>query len=329
MGADAAVGIAYDRRVSVHMMAQEPTVREALNNPLLQGQGFLPRFLMSSAPSIAGTRFISVDSLKTNAYQSAAVQCFWARCKEIALLESFAGIDGAVKPPVIELTPEAQEVWIDFYNRIESEQNSLGEYGGALKPFASRSGELARRLAAGFALFEGEAVISAKTMTAACEVAGHSLSEWVRYLGSAQPDRQLVQAAALMDWLKAKGWLEFHRDKLGREGPARRNAKLRDGLLAVLLKHHHLLSGDGKQFRINPLCRAESADCAEPQQTQGFASADAVLISAEKTVDGKKSAPISTQSALKGSVNPVLSAQSAQSAHPEPVNSVFADFEEF
>ncbi|MDP3845938.1 MAG: DUF3987 domain-containing protein [Pseudomonas sp.] len=38
-------GIAYDRRFSLHMLAQEVTVREALNNPLLQGQGFLPRFL--------------------------------------------------------------------------------------------------------------------------------------------------------------------------------------------------------------------------------------------------------------------------------------------
>jgi hypothetical protein len=331
MGADASVGIAYDRRFSVHMMAQEPTVREALNNPLLQGQGFLPRFLMSSAPSIAGTRFISVDSLKTNAYQSAAVQRFWERCKEIALLKSHAGIDGAVKPPVIELTPEALEVWIEFYNRIEGEQDSLGEYGGALKPFASRSGELARRLAAGFALFDGESAISAKTMTAACEVADHSLCEWARYLGSnAAESNDNRKALELFGWIKAKGLQTFHRDQLGREGPARRNAKLRNKLLTVLCEAHWLRTADSKKFEVNP--RAESADSAEPLKPQGLASADAVLISAEKIAEGKKSAPISTQSALTNSVNPGLSAQSAQSAQsalPRPVNSVFADFEEF
>lgn len=328
IGSDAVVGIAYDRRFSVHMMAQEPTVREALNSPLLQGQGFLPRFLMSAAPSIAGTRFISVDSLKTNAYQSAAVQRFWERCKEIALLESFAGIDGAVTPPVIELTPEALDVWIAFYNRIEDEMSSLGEYGGPLKPFASRSGELARRLAAGFALFEGEAVISAKTMTAACEVAGHSLSEWARYLGgNAAESNDNRKALELFGWVKAKGLQAFHRDQLGREGPVRRNAKLRNKLLAVLCEAHWLRTTDGKTFEVNP--RAESADYAESLQTRGFMSADAVLISAEKTGQGKKSAPISTQSALTNSVNPVFSAQSAQSALPEPVNSAAPDFEEF
>jgi hypothetical protein len=325
VGADAVVGIAYDRRFSVHMLAQEVTVRDALKNPLLQGQGFLPRFLMSAAPSIAGTRFVSVDSLKTNAYQSAEVQRFWKRCKEIASLESFAGTDGAVKPPVIELTPEALKVWIEFYNSVEGEQGSLGEYGGPLKPFASRSGELARRLAAGFALFDGESAISAQTMTAACEVADHSLGEWARYLGSnAAESNDNRKALELFDWVKGKGLQAFHRDLLGNQGPTRGKAKLRDKLLAVLCEAHWLATNDGKTFELNP--RAESA---ESQQIQGFASAESLRRGAEKSADAQFSAALRTSSALENPVNPGHSALSALSAPLEPVNSGFVDYEEF
>lgn len=51
-----------------------------------------------------------------------------------------------------------------------------------------------------------------------------------------------------------------------------RSAKVRDKVLAVLVKHHHLLTNDGKQFRLNPL--AEAADSAETQQPCSFAVAD-------------------------------------------------------
>jgi uncharacterized protein YbjQ (UPF0145 family) len=344
MGADAVVGIAYDRRFSVHMMAQEPTVREALNNPLLQGQGFLPRFLMSAAPSLAGTRFISVDSLKTNAYQSAAVQRFWARCKEIALLESFAAIDGAVTPPVIELTDEAQEVWIDFYNRIEGEQESLGEYGGALKPFASRSGELARRLAAGFALFDGESTISAKTMTAACEVAGHSLGEWARYLGS-----NAAESNGNREALELLGWLAAHAEartvtSVLKGGPRkfRSAAKARNALSTLTAVGWLAFPGGNQQaFEVNPnsLSRdvANVANTAKAQVNTGFAGgewmANAGELAANQTGGQCPAVEIRHDSPLIRHVetqqNRGFSPDSPDSPQLEPVNNAFDDFEEF
>lgn len=344
MGADAAVGIAYDRRFSVHMLAQEPTVREALNNPLLQGQGFLPRFLMSAAPSIAGTRFISVESLKTNAYQSAAVQRFWGRCKEIALLESFAGIDGAVKPPVIELTDEAEEVWIEFYNRVEGEMGSLGEYGGPLKPFASRSGELARRLAASFALFDGEPMISAKTMTAACEVAGHSLGEWARYLGSSAAESSTNREA-----LELLGWLAAHTEartvtSVLKGGPRkfRSAAKARNALATLTAAGWLAFPGGNQQaFEVNPHSLpkdvANLAKVAKAHAIRAFASGESVANDGELAVNQNGEQRLAVENRHDSpplrhnetQQNRGLSPHSPNSPLPEPVNSALADFEEF
>lgn len=49
-------GVAYNRRLSIHLMAQPVAVASALSDPLLVGQGFLPRFLFAAPGSLAGDR---------------------------------------------------------------------------------------------------------------------------------------------------------------------------------------------------------------------------------------------------------------------------------
>lgn len=276
-------GIAYDRRFTMHLMAQAVTVREALNDPLLQGQGFLPRFLLTSAPSLAGTRLISAETLQSSAYQDPAVQRYWSRVKEIAATPRQINGVGAVRPPVIELTAEALNVWLDFYNRVEAEQSRVGEYAGRLKPFASRAGENARRVAAVFALFIGEQEITAPTMAAACGVVEHSLVEWARWLGGSDADTKgNREALDLLVWLKSKGLDSFHRDLLGTRGPVRGRAKQRDKLLGVLLDAGWLRTADGRNFEVNPQPLADCADCAESPMPTAQGDADRMQITAER-----------------------------------------------
>ncbi|ERU99063.1 DUF3987 domain-containing protein, partial [Pseudomonas aeruginosa] len=99
-------------------------------------------------------------------------------------------------------------------------------------------------------------------MEQACRLVEHSVTEWHRHSTARTADPQLVAAKDLLDWLKAKGWNDFHRDKLGKSGPSyARKAKARDGLLEVLIEHRQLLSVDNKVFHLNPL--AEVEDVAE------------------------------------------------------------------
>lgn len=276
-------GIAYDRRFTMHLMAQAVTVREALNDPLLQGQGFLPRFLLTSAPSLAGTRFITAETLQNSAYRNPAIQRYWQRVKEIAATPRHVVDSGAVRPPVIALAAEALSIWLDFYNRVEAEQSRGGDYSGAIKPFASRAGENARRVAAVFALFIGEQEISGPTMTAACEVVEHSLGEWARWLGgSGTETRDNRDALDLLAWLKAKGLDSIHRDKLGTSGPVRGRAKQRDKLLGILLEAGWMRSADSRNFEVNPCPLADCAESAERPITPGASNAEPMQIAAEE-----------------------------------------------
>lgn len=272
-------GIAYDRRFGIHMLAQEVTVRSALNDPLLQGQGFLPRFLMTAAPSLAGTRLLNIETMKASAHCDPAVQHYWDRCEEIARMKSFSDPDGAVKPPVIELTHEAELVWMVFYNRVEIEQGSLGEYGGPLKPFASRSGELVRRVAAVFALFEGELEISEQTMIAACEIVEHSLQEWSRYLGqNAAESNGNREAFEVLEWLKMQPNVRTVTG-ITKVGPRkfRPVAKARGALLTLITAGWVVFpKGDNQAFEINPHQHAdEVANLANPAKTS--VNADVVV----------------------------------------------------
>lgn len=270
-------GVAYNRRLSIHLLAQAVAVAESLSNPLLVGQGFLARFLLAAPDSLAGTCFITVESLRRSAYADPRLQAYWARCNEIAASpEHIDPETGEVAPPVLEPDAEAIQVWVDFRNEIESERGPLGKFAG-LKPFAARGAEQALRLAAVLGCFEGIEHIDADCMRRACMLARYSLAEWLRYTDANTVDPELKRAAELMGWLhdpkRAAKWQEFHANDLGKSGPAAvRSAKVRDKALAILVKHHHLQTSDGKHFWINPL--AETADSAEIQQPRGFAIAE-------------------------------------------------------
>ena len=257
-------GAAYNRRLSIHLLAQPVAVAEALADPLLRGQGFLPRFMFASPASIAGSRLLTAERLKHKSYDDPRLQRYWARGMEVIASPEYVDPEtNEVTPPVLELDSEATQVWMAFYNETEAQQGPLGLYA-ELRPFAGRAGEIARRVAAVLACFEGIELIDAECMGRACDLVRYSLVEWLRYTDAAVANPLLHQAAALMEWLRepkrANDWQTFHRDRLGKSGPAAvRSAKVRDKVLAALVKHRHLLSADGKLFQVSPL-----ADAAEP-----------------------------------------------------------------
>lgn len=284
-------GFAYNRRLSVHLLAQAVTVAEALDDPLLRGQGFLPRFLFSSPASLAGTRFLTPEQMSRKAYADPRLQRYWARCEAIsANPQAIDPQTGEVSPRVLELDVEAAAEWLDFYNEVESEQSAIGKFGN-LRPFAGRAGELVRRLAAVFACFEGQAQIDGECLRRAAVLVRHSLGEWARYTDSEAVNPKLQQAAVLLDWLKANQWSTFEARSLQREGPrfARKSAAQRDTLLGILVDHCQLLTVDGKQFRINPL--ATTATTATSQAAQGVRSGDTVATVGDRSHRGRTLSP--------------------------------------
>ena len=323
-------GFAYGRRLSVLLLAQEIAVRQALADPLLRGQGFLPRFLFASAPSLAGTRFLTPDDLERQSYADARLQRFWARCREIYIEHPVISDEGgSLSPPVIVMNDAAQSEWLAFYNHTEGAQAPLQELHG-LKPFASRAGELARRVATVLAFFERSTVIDGDTMRSACKIVGHSLAEWARYTDAARVDPTAQTAHDLMQWLRAPKradkWQTFTRDEIGKSGPpAVRSAARRDRVLSLLVERYHLTTADEKRFHIAP--PADFAESAESHIVKGFSSAEDLRTSAENrgTAHGDGAAPAKIRN-LPQNVRKLirdhsdLSAQSADSADPPDEN---------
>lgn len=324
-------GSAFHRRYAIHMLAQDEAVKEALSDPLLRGQGFLPRFLLTAPESLKGTRTLTAEEYakqRQRGNDDVRLKRYWARMSELLATKEYIDAEtGEVKPPMLSMTPEARNLWLDLYNQTEKESHRYGELGD-VGAFASRVGDHARKLATAFAVFEKLDHVDGACMRSGVAVAKHSIAEWLRHTAGATVDKELQDAVTVMDWLtapeRAQRWAEFDRDQFGKSGfKPFRPAKKRDPVLATLVKNHHLLTTDGRTFIINPRINqrqdsAESAESAETQQSRGYASAETVRTSAELSNTETKSAPIRSVSAPSNPVDARVSAQSAQSAPAEP-----------
>lgn len=310
------------------LLAQEITVRDALSDPLLRGQGFLPRFLFSGTESLAGQRFRTVNTDDKAAYKDRRLQAFWERCRVIMAKPPYIDVEtlGVTAMPA-DMDAGALEVWTDFYNEVEGAQAPLQRFS-EMKPFAGRAGELARRLAAVFSYFDGKGAIDKESMSWACSVVRFSLSEWARYTNAVHVPLINKQASEFMQWAldpkRADDWRTFTKDKFGKSAPQKlRKAGVRDAVLDLLVTHNHLITDDGKTFTVSHAARdfgvyAETAEVAETQQLQGAQVAETLRRDAEVLEvilrDGGFSAEFRNHFANEMPANTRLSAVSAESA---------------
>ena len=196
-------GRAYDVRLTFNLQGQHEVLAEALKDPVLRGQGFLPRFILTVPENLAGTRLQDAAYQAKNANHDHRLIAYWTRCEYL--------LDDSPRPQanhelnngryVIPMNDEAREIDSAFYNMFEELQGNGKRYE-YLQAFASRASQLARRLATVFAYFEGLDRIDASTLTGACEVVKHSLNEWATY--SDIEVRTESDAERLIKWLIRK-----------------------------------------------------------------------------------------------------------------------------
>ena len=175
-------GRAYDVRLTFNLQGQHEVLADALRDPVLRGQGFLPRFILTIPENLAGTRFQDSSRKNKNAYSDHRLISFWSRCSYL-LNECplpYVANQNTGERYVLAMSEEAEIIDLEFYNEIELLQ-SKGQRYEYLQAFASRASQLARRLATVFSYFEGLEIIDRQTMIGACEIIRHSLNEWSRY----------------------------------------------------------------------------------------------------------------------------------------------------
>jgi len=171
-------GRAYDVRLTFNLQGQHEVLSEALKDPVLRGQGFLPRFILTVPENLAGTRLQDAIYRSKNANHDHRLIAYWTRCEY--LLDDCPRPQGGQELSngryVIPMNDEAKEIDSEFYNMFEELQGKGKRYE-YLQAFASRASQLARRLATVFAYFEGLQWIDASTLTGV----KHSLNEWATY----------------------------------------------------------------------------------------------------------------------------------------------------
>ena len=167
-------GRAYDVRLTFNLQGQREVLINALQDPVLRGQGFLARFIFTVPENLAGQRFQDKEHQSKDINTDSRMIIYWERCSD--LLNDSSDHQRYVIP----LDEEAKKVDLAFYNEIESLQ-AKGKCYEYLQAFASRASQLARRLATVFTYFQGEAFINKQILLAACDVIRFSLNEWLRY----------------------------------------------------------------------------------------------------------------------------------------------------
>lgn len=175
-------GRAYDVRLTFNLQGQHEVLADALKDPVLRGQGFLPRFILTIPENLAGTRLQDAIYRNKNASTDHRLIAYWTRCEY--LLDDCPHVKAEDElyngRYVLPMNDEARDIDQEFYNMFEVLQGKGKRYE-YLQAFASRASQLARRLATVFAYFEGLQWIDAKTLKGACEVVKHSLNEWAMY----------------------------------------------------------------------------------------------------------------------------------------------------
>ncbi|MBF7690887.1 DUF3987 domain-containing protein [Acinetobacter sp. SCC474] len=254
-------GRAYDVRLTFNLQGQHEVLSDALKDPVLRGQGFLPRFILTIPENLAGTRLQTADKQAVNANLDHRLIAYWNRCQY--LLDDTPmpqgteqGDDGRY---VLQMDNDAKQIDLAFYNEIERLQ-AKGERYEYLQAFGSRASQLARRLATVFAYFEGLKKIDAKTLQGACDVVRHSLGEWARY--AEIESKEESNTIKLINWF-TKYCLNKKADKLTYSSfmnncprPMKGNKQLIELALNELIDSQYLRideSGRTRYVVINPL----------------------------------------------------------------------------
>ncbi len=288
-------GFRYGVRFGLFLSAQPVVLADALSDPMLRGQGFLPRFIYSAPASLAGTRLHDVHTLSKLVAEDARIVGYWKTLEEMCKAKVDTDEHGALSLPTAGMNAEAVDEWLVFYNNTEEQQGQGGEFSH-MPAFASRAGELAARVAAVYACwrcFESGIDLNAVSVTGsdmqqAVALVGHSLAEWARHGEGVALEPMERDARALLEWLHYKGFDTITRMQIGKlcYNYLRKDTKRRNEAIAELTRRGWLIDksrgivvvkNEKTESGVAVAVSAVSADGGDTANTANTATANAHL----------------------------------------------------
>jgi hypothetical protein len=251
-------------RLTASLMMQESALKVfvASTNGLARGTGFLARPLSCNPETTQGTRFY-----KPAPTGWPCLSRFNARILEILTADLPIDDDGLLQPHELPLSAPAKQVWIKFYNHIESMLANGGAYED-FRDIASKTADNAARLAAIFQIMDNfhSKAVDVDHMQAGAVIAEWYLTEARRLWGEISTSEELSAAARLDAWL-INHCTARHIDSVERSfvltngpGPLRKKQKLDAALdeLKELYRIRVIDEGRKKIIKINPQLLANS-----------------------------------------------------------------------
>lgn len=188
----------WGRRLSAHLMLQPILANEVMGSPLLNEQGFLPRFLFTWPRSLKGSRLYR----GSDPTQDSRMTGYWALMRERLNMPVTTGENGELELRTLKLDDDARQAWIEAYNSIERELGAHKELT-EVAAFGSKSAEVAARVAAVLAFIENPSatLIGVRHVSGGIAVVRHSLETLLAIRNRARADAELVEVEKLRCWL--------------------------------------------------------------------------------------------------------------------------------
>ncbi len=213
-------------RLAAHWLIQPTAAADALNDPILQDQGFWPRVLLACPAPGKPREFkpFDPDSLKALAAFRRQVL---GRIQTPYLTEN---------RPTITCDDGATAEIKAFFEMMEHEGRlKAGKYFG-LRAWAGRSTEHVYRVAGVLTAFERgfDAQIDTATAKDAIQLVKYSMDSWLHTLDQAPADEVAAYADRLFTWLKKQPGQQSTGTAMLVTGPKPRSQSRRDAALAYL-----------------------------------------------------------------------------------------------
>ncbi|HAU1484595.1 TPA: DUF3987 domain-containing protein [Legionella pneumophila] len=242
------------RRLTLNLMMQPLLLEQMINQAtgISRQSGFLARCLLAFPESSMGTRFYQEPPV-----QLVGLKEYEQRINECLDQSQRLSQVGCINLPLLQMSPRAKHLWIQFFNSIETGLTAQGQWM-EIKDFASKAAENVARLAALFHLFAGkEDDINSEDMERAITLMHWYLGEARRLLEPKSSQPYLEEARKLLNWLlPRRPQISTPRDIL--QLSPLRTKEQRDNALETLIEHQYIRltkTGNKTLIEINPHCK--------------------------------------------------------------------------
>jgi len=193
-GAEGQTYVLHDRRLAMHLMLQPIIAYRIITNPLLMGQGFLPRCLVVQPQSKIGSRMYVEESTRDHP----AVMAMDQRFKK--LLEKGMTLKTQEKSQRnVRLDPDAKAYWVELHNEFEKQSSTKYE---PIQAMACKAAEQVARIAAVLAYLDDSELrsIPHAAVERAASLMGFYLNESLRLQQISEEDKRIKLAEKCLDW---------------------------------------------------------------------------------------------------------------------------------